>query len=200
MRTAKVVVALCLFLAAHAAASGNTGVYAIVEKVVFEPEGTTAANAERAQVWGAFAFILTETMVMGRRLPQPTETVTSPRRGYLYFALPPDGTPAQLATVRTEWADLKTVAGTGQAVSFGQWGFFGNATTAGATGGSHGAAPSGRTMNNLSVVRLIPLDVQSAVPPVTEAVPYVTNAGIVKIAGEGSHAEIVKKLKDALAR
>jgi hypothetical protein len=193
MGTIKIAVVLCLFLVAHAAASGNTGVYAIVEKVTFEPAGTNAATAERVQVWGAFAFILTERTVDMRRLAEQTEIITDPRRGYLYFGLPSRGVSADIAAARTEWADLTAIAGTGQVVSFGQWGFFGTATVAGATGGSHGSAPTGRP----STVRLIPLNVQSAMPPVAEAVPYVTNAGIVKIS-ESSHADIVKRLRAAL--
>src|ERR1041384_8220245 len=55
--TSRNVIALLLVLftigAGEALASDPIGIYALVDKVVFEP---SAANPERIQVWGAFAI------------------------------------------------------------------------------------------------------------------------------------------------
>jgi hypothetical protein len=51
--------------------------------------------------------------------------LSAARRGYLYFRLDPSATAAQRETVRTEWADLNAVAGKGQVVGFGNWGYIG---------------------------------------------------------------------------
>jgi hypothetical protein len=97
----------CLFAAvlsgtaATSRASDPVGIYALVEKVVTEPADGTP---ERVQVWGVFA------LAEGRG----GDFYSAPVYGYLYYNAQekPD-----MAT--REWADLKSVAGTGQAVAFG---------------------------------------------------------------------------------
>jgi len=81
-------------------ASDRTAVYALIDKVVFEPN---AEHPERIQVWGVFAVAKAGAMDY---LP--------PQRGYLYFRLGDDP-----ATDRNEWADLQSVAGKKQVVAFG---------------------------------------------------------------------------------
>jgi len=82
-------------------ASDRTALYARVDKVVLEPsEGTP----QRAQVWGVFAMAK----------PNDVNNYLPPARGYLYFTLAANPQAAQ-----KEWADLKSVAGTNQVVSFG---------------------------------------------------------------------------------
>ena len=84
-----------------AAASDLIGVYAFVDKVVFEPSD---AAPERIQVWGGFA------------LAQGGGNEYAPaKRGYLYYKLPPGGEKAALR----EWNDLKSMAGKDQLVGFG---------------------------------------------------------------------------------
>jgi hypothetical protein len=83
-------------------ASDRVGVYAIVDKVVFEPD---AANPERIQIWGAFA-VATHT---DRDSYEPLQ------RGYLYFGM---GTATQLT--RAEWNDLSRMAGSKKIVAFGR--------------------------------------------------------------------------------
>jgi hypothetical protein len=91
--------------------SDLSGIHAVVEKVVFEP---SESAPERVQIWGAFS-------IAGRGPTPP------PQRGYLYLGLPPivmectTCPPASAATenAKKEWADLKSVAGTGQGVAFG---------------------------------------------------------------------------------
>jgi hypothetical protein len=96
-----VAVAVALIWGATAWASDPVGIFALVEKVVPEPN---AQAPERVQVWGVF------------ELPgRDGESYTSPARGYLYFGL----TPGQEQTCRREWADLQRIAGTGQCVGFG---------------------------------------------------------------------------------
>jgi len=83
-------------------ASDPVGIYAVIEKVVFEPSDTAP---QRIQVWGAFA-------VSDAR---PGDYYQKPQKGYLYFRLPP----GREASALKEWADLKAVSGTGQAIGFG---------------------------------------------------------------------------------
>jgi hypothetical protein len=186
MQTFKTVIAgLCILLATEALmASGPVGVYAVLEKVVFEPN---ESNAERVQLWGAFTFVDGGVAINGAKTP--------PQRGYLYFYLPDSATEAQMKISRTEWSDLKAVAGTGQAVAFGNWGYIGGFSSAGEneifvtvpspTGGYQG----------------IKLDVLTRTPPnVRDLAPYVTDTGIVKLPDTGNHAAIVKQLRDALRR
>jgi hypothetical protein len=90
-----------LGLCAAARASDPVGVYAVVDRVVLEPN---AEAPERIQVWGVFALANVTT-----RRYEPAA------RGYLYFALP--GEKKDIA--RKEWADLQKLAGDGDCVAFG---------------------------------------------------------------------------------
>ena len=78
------------------------GAYAIIDKVVIEPSSTAP---ERIQLWGDFA-IASKT---------DRNTYQAPERGYLYFTIK-DG---KEEATRKEWADLKSLAATGQVVGFG---------------------------------------------------------------------------------
>jgi hypothetical protein len=82
--------------------SDQTGIYARVDKVVLEPDGTAP---ERIQVWGAFALARKEDR----------NTYDSAQHGYLYFSCKP----GKEEICRKEWADLKAIAGTGKVVGFG---------------------------------------------------------------------------------
>jgi hypothetical protein len=79
-----------------------TGVYARVDKVVFEPNETAP---ERIQIWGAFALASKEN----RNRYEPAQL------GYVYYSLTPD----KEEICRKEWADLKSIAGSGQIIGFG---------------------------------------------------------------------------------
>jgi hypothetical protein len=106
-RTALVAVIAAAGVAIAAAPSSDpTGVYAIVDRVVLEPD---TVNPQRIQVWGVFAVArpcMPSYCDMNAYLPA--------ERGYLYFV--GDGT--NLA-VRAQWADLRAVAGTGEPIAFG---------------------------------------------------------------------------------
>jgi hypothetical protein len=108
-------VVLGLFLTAGLSHTGSSapvsdlsGIHAVIEKVVFEP---SEAAPERVQIWGAFIIL----------------SGTTPTRGYLYLGLPamamycPTCPSPENANefAKKEWADLKSVAGTGQGVAFG---------------------------------------------------------------------------------
>jgi hypothetical protein len=83
-------VALCA--ATGVDASDRIGVYAVVDKVIFEPP---SGPPQRVQLWGAFA-------IAKRGDAKAYEPV---QRGYLYFSI---GESRDLA--EREWNDLKTLA------------------------------------------------------------------------------------------
>ena len=83
-------------------ASDPNGIYAFVDRVVFEPSD---AAPERIQVWGGFA------LAKGGRGGEYNEAA----RGYMYFKL----RAGDEDICKKEWADLKAVAGTSQTVAFG---------------------------------------------------------------------------------
>jgi len=83
-----------------AQASDPVGIYALVDKVVYEPNDKAP---ERVQIWGAFC------LAEGRG-----DGYAAPKRGYLYYKLNSENAD----TSKKEWADLKMVAGTQQIVAF----------------------------------------------------------------------------------
>ena len=175
---------VCAVLIASEAlcASGMLGVYGIVDKVVFEPDERAP---ERIQLWGSFALVES-----GVRIGL---TISEPKRGYLYLRMPYSGHPHTQA-IRNEWADFKAMAGTGQAIGFGSWAYIG-AFSALRTDVSTRQVPyiieqsAGRPRTDLRVR-------PASEAPSTPAL-YETNLGIVKLSATGSHAEIVKRLRDA---
>ena len=94
--------ALLVGAASAARASDPNGIYAFVDRVVFEP---SEAAPERIQVWGGFALAKTENR----------DDYRDAECGCLYFKL----RPGDEAVCKKEWADLKTIAGTRQLVAFG---------------------------------------------------------------------------------
>jgi hypothetical protein len=169
-RIGVVTVLLAAFVAPGLLASGQAGIYGVIERVVFEPN---AQAPERAQIWGAFALI--EVMLPsanpfeGTRIPAgfsfTNYVYRAPARGYLYFK----AVPADLVNVRREWADLAAVAGTGQAVAFGYWDRFQHET------------PLTR--------------VRAASDEPVNPDPYYTDIGVTKLPAAGRHAAIVASLQ-----
>jgi hypothetical protein len=92
-----------------ARASGYVGVYALIDKVVMEPN---ADNPERIQIFGVFS-IATDKQIF-----------QSAQRGYLYFTLS-----AEKDLIRKEWADLKAAAGTRTVIAVGGSGLAGSFST-----------------------------------------------------------------------
>jgi hypothetical protein len=94
--------ALSLLTPKTDAFSDPIGIYARVDKVVFEPN---EAAPERIQIWGAFAL----------RSKEGGSTYQPAHRGYLYCSLKP----GKEDICRKEWADLKAIAGSDQIIGFG---------------------------------------------------------------------------------
>jgi hypothetical protein len=191
MRTAGVLlVALLLISGRSLIASGPLGIYGIVDKVVFEPNERAP---ERVQLWGAFAYV--------DGADNQSTAISPARRGYMYFRLP-DGAEGEfnrrrIEAIRAEWSDLKSVAGTGQAVGFGRWGYIASFSmlvpdqTAPRPSYTYHARPGGGG-GDFSDLRVRP----AAEKPVDPAV-YQTNVGVVKIPDSGRHAPVVKALRAA---
>ena len=185
-----VLLLLLLTLVPAVQASGPIGIYGIVERVVFEP---SEQSPQRIRLFGAFVLV-------DGGVNNPVGTST-PRRGLLYFSLPEDRNLQQ--AVRAEWADLKAVAGTGQAIGFGNYIYIG------AFGGLQTDSPNGSPPRSIPPYTLRPVPgggaqadlwVQPESKQAAEPVIYSTNSGIVKLSEQGSHAAIVSQLKQALAR
>jgi hypothetical protein len=174
------------------AASGGLSFYGIVERVVFEP---AEENAERIQVWGAFAYVDPEAPRFER-----TAAVSNVARGYLYFRVRSDipgfTTEREIETTRREWKDLKAVAGTGQAIGFGSWGYIGSfgvldpAKVAPRPSFLWERKPSGGALADLRV--------RPATEKPADPATYQTETGIVKLSDTGSHAEVIKRLRAVL--
>lgn len=89
-------------LTVNTQASDGIGVYARIDKVVFEPN---EASPERIQIWGSFVLATKEDR----------NNYDHAARGYLYYAIKP----GQEDACRKEWADLKRSAGTDAVIGFG---------------------------------------------------------------------------------
>jgi len=95
-------------------ASDPVGIYAVVKKVVFEPNN---AEPSRVQIWGAFSMTKTPMAVDGGGGSGYTDVMS----GYLYYALSSDNSAATVQrnkVITNEWMDLKAVAGTNEVVGF----------------------------------------------------------------------------------
>ena len=108
MKAASIVALICAVLALSTtvvtAKRGTIGIYAIVDKVAFEPD---EKSPERIRIWGVFVV----------PVPMSSGQYKTPQRGYLYFRL----APGMERVAKQEWADLKAVAGTGQGIGFAQY-------------------------------------------------------------------------------
>ena len=166
---------------AHVKASGPLGIYAIVEKIAFEPN---EAAPQRIRITGAFAYVNEPSRGLG---------TSAAKRGYMYFKLPDDAGAAE--RIRREWNDIKSVAGTGQAIGFGNWfyvGPFGSIQPDAKTTQIIENSPRGGSSGDM---RVRPESEAPGTP-----VNYQTNNGVVKLSAEGSNAAIVRALRDALRK
>jgi hypothetical protein len=93
--------AVCVAGAVAVRASDRVAVYAKVDKVILEPNTGDPATI---QLWGVFSVALAGN-------PNDYQPAA---RGYLYYRLP-----TRIDLARREWADLQSVAGTGDIVAFG---------------------------------------------------------------------------------
>ena len=98
--------AFLLLLSSNSAIAKNvsTGIYAIVDQVTFEPEGDFPNFIRISGV-----FVVPVSLSSG--------SYRSPRRGFLYFRIAPGAEQAS----RKDWSELKSFAGSGKVVGFGQY-------------------------------------------------------------------------------
>lgn len=102
-----------LALGAHpSVVKDGTGVYAIIDRVVFEPD---ARNPERVQLWGVFRVADTFAIEDGRVSRMTFGGFHPVVRGYMYFEVNPD----HPRLSRQEWWEFARHAGTGEPVAFG---------------------------------------------------------------------------------
>jgi len=158
-------------------------VYGIVERVVFEP---SEKDPRRIRIYGAFALLyVNQDPVLRGNGPY------SPTKGFLYFKLP-ESDRADLKkqlqeTAKKEWADLKAVAGTGQAVTFGSW-----------TSAFLGTLRDSRVNGFVSSDGNYALRVYGTAERGADAIPYTMDSGIVKIQSQGRYAELIPLLEKTL--
>jgi hypothetical protein len=86
------------------AKNASIGIYAIIDRVTFEP---AAGPPNSVRVSGVFVV----------PVPMSSGNYRSPQKGYLYFRIAPG---AEQET-RRDWRELKTLAGSGKVVEFGQY-------------------------------------------------------------------------------
>jgi hypothetical protein len=86
------------------AKNASIGIYAIVDQVTFEPNDVSPHSV---RISGIFVV----------PVPMSSGNYRSPQRGYLYFRIAPG---REQATQR-DWSELKTLAGSGKVVGFGQY-------------------------------------------------------------------------------
>jgi hypothetical protein len=89
-------------LATPVPVSDPVGIYALIDRVVLEPNETAPTHI---QIWGVFS------QADGRS----GDGYLPAQRGFMYFSARNSNPRATLA----EWADMKTVAGSGQSIGFG---------------------------------------------------------------------------------
>jgi len=169
-------------------ASGQVGIYAVVSKVVFEPNDKAP---ERIQIWGAFTLVDGGTGSGGKTL--------TPQRGYLYFVLP---SPAENANLREialkELADFKAIAGTSQAVAFGRFGYIGAFADELISSPAGMVLMGGNPTNFNGSHTENPIRRETATPVSPD--PYPVNMGLIKLSSTGDLSAIVNQLQQALKR
>jgi hypothetical protein len=108
MKSSRIVALVSMVLTVRAtpllAKRGTIGIYAIVDKVAFEPNET---SPERVRICGVFVV----------PVPMSSGQYKAPQRGCLYFRM----APGMERIAEHDWRDLKAFAGTGQGVGFAQY-------------------------------------------------------------------------------
>jgi hypothetical protein len=159
------------------------GLYGIVEVVA------SRTNKRRAPAGvGAFAYA-----------DESGGGVSTIRRGYLYFRLPEVIPNYRLNppvdAVKAEWRDLKSVAGTNQAIAFGRWWYMATPFDT-LTPDTLPPAP-GFIMPNTANRRLDLRALRVGTAPIAGV--YETN-GRCELSDVGNHAELVRQLREAVRK
>jgi len=111
-KVAGLAVVAALLMVVGVKASDPVGIYAMVERVVFEPSESAAKSV---QIWGAF----TPSVEPPRPTYKPEQAYGEVQRGYVYLTCPAD----KSSMCAAEWSDIKSVAGKSEVVGFGtRWG------------------------------------------------------------------------------
>lgn len=79
---------------------GSVGIYAVIDKVILEPEGN---SPERIRIFGTFIIPIARSSGLHQH----------PQQGYLYYQIP-----SGREDVVKEWLELKKFAGTGKGIGF----------------------------------------------------------------------------------
>ena len=185
IRVGIVVAALLTAWVSLGASGAILGIFGVIDKAVFEPD---ELHAERIQLWGVLGYA------------DCFGGLSKVERGYVYFKLSStdsaSGNNARL--IRNEWADLKSVAGTGQAVGFGFWDD---------SGPARGLRPGARISSTAYQVEFLPVNatqkelrVRLASEKPESPAEYHTDVGVVKLSPVGNNAEIVRLLKEVQQR
>lgn len=99
-------------LLATSLVSDPIGIYAVVDRVVLEPD---TIQPTRIQIWGVFAVATGEVKTESMHYPE-FNSYEPAQRGYMYFSLDP----SRERPTRAEWADLRRTAGNGEVTAFGR--------------------------------------------------------------------------------
>jgi len=188
VRTVLFVLVALFFVASLSASVREVQIYGIIERVAFEPNGKPP---ERIKVWGTFTLLYANQEPV-QNWDGNERGLYTPKRGFLYFKLPPvpsgDRTKSAQEAARREWADLKSIAGTGQAVMFGSWtsGYLGMRSRSDKTG-FVSLSPNNESLRVYE-------EKERSVDPIT----YTMDTGIVKLTNEGRLAIITEQLRRSL--
>jgi hypothetical protein len=172
-------------------ASGPLGIFGIIERVHFYPD---EAHAERIQMWGAFSYQacaqyrfegpLEKALLLPRR-----GSMTEPQYGYMYFAQPVKAASYQLEQLKREWLYIKSVAGTDQAIGFGSG-------LCGLVGRRSGPGqPMIYESHGQPGIRVRPASESPMAPA-----QYPINIGALPLSNDGTQADLVKQLRNALRK
>jgi hypothetical protein len=100
-------------------ASDPVGVYALIDKVVFEPN---EANPTAVQIWGVFSLAVPRSSDGAQSKPTGSfgtvnngDVYAAVQKGYLYLTC----IKGKETTCRNEWADLKSLEGKHEIAGFG---------------------------------------------------------------------------------
>jgi len=166
-------------------------IYGIVERVLFEPN---ERMPERIKVWGSFALLYANQEPVVEFRGQG-DSPYAPHKGFLYFKLPPvapgDTKKSAQEAAKKEWADLKSVAGTGQAITFGSW----TSTYSGLVRGSRSESGFVGGPPYEEALHVYDEKDRSA-----RAIAYTMDTGIAKIPSQGKWAVLITQLKSSLQR
>jgi hypothetical protein len=152
-------------------ADGPVAVYAMVQKVVFEP---SEAAPKTLQIWGVFVWV-----DGGLKSPGP---INLPQRGYIYFKLP-DGA-AEASATKEQWMEIKAIAGSNQIIAFGDWKYSGPFEDL--------YIPAAGGLEEVRVRK------QAEAP--AKPIAYPTRIGLVRIADDAAHESLRSLMKAFLQR